>query len=159
MGNQQITKECNETIHQPESIRVLQEIPLSNPIIEKNTFLKVLLNPEGDAVDVILKENMTSRQLLQEVQEKSKQFCGKKIIALESIDNSLTVLDYWLQEFDNNISDVLKGRNDILLRAVYKGDIEEGFEYVQLTHFYIVKNIGKGGTSNVFLGKKYYINY
>jgi len=76
---------------------------------------------------------------------------NRPIVALQTLDNIIT-LDYWLSESERSVS-VLKDR--MVLKPYYgDNDYLITTQKINLQFFHILKVIGTGGFSKVYLGKK-----
>ena len=74
---------------------------------------------------------------------------NNSIIALQTVDSTIT-LDYWLSDTHRSISPLKDGT---ILKPFYSdSNFKIAKQKVNLNYFYILKLLGTGGTSKVFLG-------
>ena len=141
---------------------------------QKITFLEGNINKpvDGEKTIFIQADNKQRVQITFEISDEDNLTCGwlvsetirqfannniqepypnRPIVALQTLDNIIT-LDYWLSESERNVS-VLK---DNMVLKPYYGDNDYLIttQKINLQFFNILKVIGTGGFSKVYLGKK-----
>ena len=110
--------------------------------------------------DVSEQENLTCGWLLSEtIREFTKRRLpdlnnATSMVMLETVDGIIT-LDYWLSDPERSVS-VLK--DGTVLKPVYSDPaFQIGKQKVTINHFHILKLLGIGGTSKVYLGKGFLV--
>ena len=75
---------------------------------------------------------------------------NKPLVLLQTLNNIIT-LDYWLSDLERPVS-VLK--DGLVLKPFYANmKYKIGRQKINMSYFYIIKLIGAGGFSKVYLGK------
>lgn len=82
--------------------------------------------------------------------EKNKSFNFDNIVCLESLCEN-EVVDFYLTQSDKKVNAV---RQNMSLRAVYSRTSNKVECELNIHDFSFIKCLGKGGTSDVFLGKQ-----